>query len=117
VAINLAFAVQSAWTVSTTELSIISGTSTLQASTTPGMYVLMIDGVANMAKGDDFEARIYETVRASGTKRRITKIPISGVQSEIIETTPFLLGIGWDMTMIRLAGSDRAFDVSIRQIA
>jgi hypothetical protein len=68
-AISEAFAIN-AVSVSTTELSIVSGTTTLQNNTTAGGYMLFLDGIAAaMAKGDEFIIRIYEKTTASATKR------------------------------------------------
>lgn len=106
---------QTALTVSTTELSLLNGTSTLTANTTAGCYQLFVDGVANMAKGDEFLIKITEKVRASGTVRIVFQAKISDAQSEAFVTPPLLLLNGWHMTMTRTAGSDRAFDTSIRR--
>jgi hypothetical protein len=38
-------------------------------------------------------------------------------QSEMFVTPPLQLGIGWDMTLDRIAGADRAFDWSIRRVS
>lgn len=104
-----------ALTVSNTELSLISGTSSLQNNTTAGVYQLFIDPVTNMAKGDEFLIKIYEKVRSGGTKRVVYQTKISDAQAENFCTPPLLLLNGWDCTMQRTAGSDRAFDTSIRR--
>lgn len=106
---------QTALTVSTTELSLISGTSTLQNNTTAGCYQLFIDPVANMAKSDRFLVKIYEKVRSGGTKRGVYQTQIYNAQSEIWCMPPLMLLNGWDMTIIKVAGTDRAFDTSIRK--
>lgn len=106
-----------ALSVSTTELSLISGTSTLQTNTTAGVYQLWIDPVANMAKGDEFLVKVYETVRASGTKRVVWSATLSDAQSTLFVMPTLILMNGWDMTIDKIAGTDRAFDVSIRKVA
>lgn len=107
---------QTALSVDNTELSLISGTSSLQADTTACVMQVVIDA-SNMAKGDEFAVRVYETTRASGTKRLIFKAVLSDVQSELFCTPPLTVLNGWDVTMIRVAGSARAFDTSIRKVA
>lgn len=104
----------SAVTVGATELSIVSGTTTLQSITTPGVYQLVIDA-ANMAKGDEFVVRLYEKAKAAGTKRVFSQWSLQGVQSELFITPTFMLLNGWDMTITKLVGTDRAFDASIRK--
>lgn len=106
---------QTALSVSTTELSLINGTSTLTANTTAGVYQLFIDGVANMAKGDEFLVRITEKVRSGGTARIVFQTKISDAQAEAFVAPPLMLLNGWHMTLTRTAGSDRAFDTSIRR--
>jgi hypothetical protein len=106
---------QPALSVSTTELSLISGTSTLQNNTTAGVYQLFVDGVANMAKGDRFRVKVYEKVRSGGTKRAVFQADLYNAQSEPLCTPPLMLLQGWDMTIQKIAGTDRAFDTSIRK--
>lgn len=104
----------SAVTVGATELSIVSGTTTLQNNTTAGVYQLVIDA-ANMAKGDQFIVKLYEKCKAAGTKRVFSAWSLLGVQSELFITPSFMLLNGWDMTITKLVGTDRAFDASIRK--
>lgn len=104
-------------TVGSSELSIVSGTTALQTVTDDGVYQLWIDA-GNMAKGDEFKVRLYETVEGTGgTKKVFFQQTLSDVQSEIFVTPTFILMNGWDMTIQKIAGTDRAFDASIRKIA
>lgn len=103
-------------TVGTGELSVLSGTTTLQTDTTPGIYQAWFD-LGNIAKGDYFAFRIYEKVKAAGTKRMLAEWvnpPIA--QSQIYVTPPLMLMHGWDVTIQKIAGTDRAFDASIRKV-
>jgi hypothetical protein len=104
-----------ALTVSNTELSLVSGTSSLQTITTAGVYQVFLDPVTNLAKGDEFSLKIYEKARSGGTKRVVFQMKISDAQAELWCTPPLMLINGWDVTLIRTAGSDRAFDYSIRK--
>lgn len=104
----------SAVTVGATELSIVSGTTTLQNNTTAGVYQLVIDA-ANMAKGDEFIVKLYEKCKAAGTKRVFSAWSLLGVQSQLFITPSFMLLNGWDMTITKRVGTDRAFDASIRK--
>lgn len=115
--ISLAHATGSAVTVSTTELSLISGTTTLQTDTTPGIYQLLLDCAA-MTATESYELRVYEKAAAGGTKRVLHRALLNGVQATPIFVLPsLLLGVGWDITLDKLAGTDRAFDWSIRKVA
>lgn len=106
---------QIALSVSTTELSLLSGTSTLQNDTTACVIQAVIDA-SNMALSDTFVVRVYEKVRASGTKRKVFQATLSDLQSELFCTPPIAVLNGWDVTMQRTAGADRAFDTSVRKI-
>jgi hypothetical protein len=104
-------------TVGATELSIVSGTTTLQTITDDGVYQLWIDA-GNMAKADEFRVKLYEKVEGTGgTKKVFAAWTLLGVQTEIFVTPTFILINGWDMTIQKIAGTDRAFDASIRKVA
>lgn len=104
-------------TISTTEISIVSGTSTLQTITDDGVYQLWIDP-GNMAKGDEFRIKLYEKVEGTGgVKKVFVQWNLLGVQTEIFMTPTFILMNGWDMTITKITGTDRAFDASIRKVA
>lgn len=104
-------------TVGSSELSIVSGTTTLQTITDDGVYQLWIDA-GTMAKGDEFKVRLYEKVEGTGgTKKVFFQATLSDAQSEIFVTPTFILVNGWDMTIQKIAGTDRAFDASIRKVA
>lgn len=103
-------------TVGTTELSVVSGTTTLSTITTAGVYQLWVDP-GNMAKADEFRIRAYEKVEATGgTKKVFAQWSLLGVQSEVFVTPTFILMNGWDFTITKIAGTDRAFDASIRKV-
>jgi hypothetical protein len=103
-------------TVGATELSVISGTTTLATDTNKGIYWLFVDA-SNMAKADEYAIRVYDKVEATGgTKRQIFKAILSDAQSEPFVTPPLPLGNGWDMTIQKIAGTDRAFDAEIRKV-
>ena len=115
-AISIAFEL-SGVTVGASELSIVSGNTSLQSNTDDGVYQLWVDG-SNMAKGDEFIIKIKEKVRASGgTQRTVFSAILSDSQSEAFVTPTLILMNGWDMTIQRTAGSDRSFDASIRKVA
>lgn len=104
-------------TVNASELSVVSGTTTLQTVTDDGVYQLWIDA-GTMAKGDEYRIRGYEKVEGTGgTKKVFLSRTLLGVQSEIFVTPTFILINGWDFTIQKIAGTDRAFDASIRKVA
>lgn len=105
--------------VGATELSIASGTTTLQSITDDGVYQLFLDPIgAGLAKGDEFMVRIKEKVLAGSTQRTVIAHRITRLtQSEnLVYPTLFLLH-GWDMTLQKITGTDRNWDASIRKVA
>jgi hypothetical protein len=103
-------------TVGATELSIVSGTTTLATDTTAGVFQLFVDPF-NMALGDSYIFRVYEKVLSTGTKRQLFSMTLTDGQVEALVTPALHLRNGWDMTIQKLAGTDRAFTASIRQAA
>jgi hypothetical protein len=85
--------------------------------TDDGVFQLFVDDNANMTKTEEYEIRIREKVHNGGTQRTVFRATIKGVQSEVFVTPTLLLGNGWDMTIKKLAGTDRAFDARISQVA
>ena len=104
----------SAVTMGAAEISILSGTTSLTPSTTAGAFQLIVDA-ANMAKGDEYRVRIYEKCLSGGTQRVLAQWTMLGAQSELLVTPTFMLLNGWDMTIIKIAGTDRAFTASVRK--
>jgi len=104
-------------TVGASELSIVTGDTTAGSSSDDGVYQLWLDA-GNMAKGDEFKIRIKEKVEATGgTQKPVFVATLSDVQSEVFVTPMLILIHGWDMTIQKIAGTDRAFDASIRKVA
>jgi hypothetical protein len=106
-------------TISTSEYSLpgdtVSGVPTSQ--TTTGVFEFFVD-FGNMAAGDQYRVRLYEKYNAAGTQRLVEEWILTGVQSKPMLVVPsVILGSGWDLTVLRLAGSDRSILWSIRKIA
>jgi hypothetical protein len=99
--------------VSTTELSITAGGSTLQTRTTACAACVVFD-LSALAKGDSFKIRVYEKARSADTQRQLTYWTVSGVQGELWTTPTFMLINGWDFSIIRTAGADRTITASVR---
>lgn len=104
-------------TVGASAISIPSGTTTPSSITDDGVYQLWVDA-GNMAKGDEFIIKVLEKVEATGgVQKQVFAATLSDVQSEVFVTPTLILMHGWDMTIAKVAGTDRAFDASIRKIA
>lgn len=120
-ALDLAFATGSGVTVTATEMSLMttggSTTGVPQSNTTTGLFMLVLDGVANMAKGDEYLVKVYEKARAGGIQRVIFQARIKNAQAEAFIMPWVPLGIGSDITLQRISATSRAFDWSIRRLS
>lgn len=103
-------------TINTTEVSLVSGTTTLQSITTPGVYQVFID-VSNMAAGDEYNIQIKDKVISGGAQQSIYSAVLDGKQSAPFVTPTLILMNVWDVTMDLLAGTARSISWSIRQVA
>jgi hypothetical protein len=105
-------------TIGTTEWSLATDTSysSADAQTTDGVVQAFIDCNA-LAAGDQYRVRMYEVCRSGDTQRIAHAFTITGAQSEPLCPTPALTFMhGWDITVTKLAGTDRAINWSIRRI-
>lgn len=101
-------------TVSTTEWSMTTDTAGPDTDTTVGCFQAFID-VNAIAAGDVFEFRVYEKARSADTQRLCYYARFTNAQGTPIYVSPTLiLGAGWDMTLIKVSGTDRTITWSIR---
>lgn len=104
-------------TVGATPISLVSGTTTVNDTAETGVFSFRIDA-GNMAKADQYKVVISETVEATGgTRKTFLEFYLLGVQTRIHITPGFLLMHGWNCTIEKVAGTDRAFDASVLKIA
>jgi hypothetical protein len=102
--------------ISTTEYSLTNDSTSIATQTTDGVYQAFID-FATMVAGDQYQIKVLEKVYGAGTQRTIYNAIITGVQAGPFVTPSLILMHGWDITVKRLAGSDRSISWSIRQVA
>lgn len=91
--------------ISTTEYSLVNDSTSLATSTDDGFYSFKI-GLENMVAGDQYEVKLYEKAASGATKRVFALYTLTGV-SQDLAIPSIWLGNGWDITVKRLAGSDR----------
>jgi hypothetical protein len=104
-------------TVGTTEWSMTTDSSGPDAETTAGVFQPFIDLNA-VAAGDVFRFAVYEKCRTGDTQRLVYTSELSGAQSAPIWAGPsLLLGVGWDMTLKKISGTDRAINWRISKVA
>ncbi len=101
-------------TVGTTEWSMTTDTSGPDNTTAAGTYQAFID-LSALAAGDLFRLRVYEKVLSAGTQRVVGEFMLSSAAVEPHAVTPALILMhGWDMTLTKIAGTDRSISWSIR---
>lgn len=104
-------------TVSTTEHSFTTDTAGPDADTTDGVFQGFFD-VSALGNSDVFRFRVYEKVLSSSTQRVVFEATLTNAQHEPVFVTPSLILMhGWDMTWLKVSGTDRSIDGSIRQVA
>ena len=103
-------------TIGVTEYSLVTPGTTLASDTTSGVYQVYID-FANMAAGDEYNVEIKEKVVSGGTQRSIYSAQLEGAQTSPFVTPTLILMHGWDVTVNKVAGTDRSVSWSIRQVA
>jgi hypothetical protein len=102
-------------TISTTEYSLPNNSTTLTPITTDGIYQVFIN-FANMAAGDDYQIKIYEKVTSGGSQILLMSANVTGAQSSGWVSPSLVLLHGWDVTLKKIAGTDRSIAWSIRQV-
>ncbi len=104
-------------TVGTTEHSLTTDTAGPDADTADGVFQCFLE-LHNLAKGDIFDFAVYEKVQAASTQRLVFSVRFAHAQSSPVWVSPSLVLLhGWDMTLVKIAGTDRAINTSIRQVA
>lgn len=97
-----------------TSLAVDGGSTTLQTITDKGFFSLVLRSTA-VTKGDEFKWRIYEKASTGATKVLLDDGVFSDAIPSQLMTPQLPLGIGWDITLQRTGGSNRAFYWSIRR--
>ncbi len=94
-------------TVSTSEYSLLADTTSgVPTSQTADGYLTVYIHIASMAAADQFEIKFYETVNAT-QKEMIPAVLLIGAQAEPFSLGPVIVGNGYDVTVKKIAGTDR----------
>jgi hypothetical protein len=107
-------------TIGATEYSLAAASTSLPTKTDIGFYALTLDLNA-LAAGDEFLLQLYEMGVSAGTKRLLEQWSIVGPPGEPVSTfgspSDVPLGNGWDWTIKKIAGTDRAIPFTLWQTA
>lgn len=102
--------------ISTTEYSLTNNSTTVATQTDDGVYQAFVD-TANMAIGDQYRIRVLEKVTSGGSQLVIYSAVLTGTQTDNWVSPSLILMHGWDVTVTKLAGTDRTIGWSIRKVA
>jgi predicted fused transcriptional regulator/phosphomethylpyrimidine kinase len=103
-------------TIGVTEFSVAQNANYSSGSprTTLG-YVQTVLDFSAMTAAETYRIKIYEKVNG-GTQRLLTDpVTLVGVQGQLYTLPLVLLGDGWDVTVQKIAGTDRSIRFSVRQ--
>jgi hypothetical protein len=104
--------------ISTAEYSLPGATTSgVPTSQTDDCILQCCIDFGNMAAGDQYRVRLYEKYASAGTQRLVEEWIFTNAQSKPLFVMPsFFLGEGWDVTVLRTAGSDRTILWSLRKV-
>ncbi len=103
--------------VSTAEHSLTTDAAGPDADTTAGIYQAFLD-LDTLAAGDVYEFKVYEKVRTGDTQHAVYSARFANAQTAPVWVSPSLvLGIGWDMTVRKIGGTDRTINWRISKVA
>lgn len=116
--VGITFPYEGSASISTTPYSCTTASTTPGVITTDCSMQAWFD-VTNIAAGDAFEFSIWEKVNGTGgTQNRVYSTVLVGVQGSLSYAFPALLvGNGWDVQMVKIAGTDRTLGFSIRIVS
>jgi hypothetical protein len=100
-------------TMTTTEFFLASNSTTATYQTGDAVVQLLLDCNA-MTAGDQYRVRGYEKVNA-GTARVWFEATLTGAQSQLFASPSVIAGEGWEFSVTKVAGTNRAIAWSLRQ--
>ncbi len=102
-------------TISTVEYSLPNNSTSLTPITVDGVYQIFID-LGAMTLTEQYQIRIYEKITSGGSQRIIYESIITGTMADNWVSPSLILMHGWDVTVKKLAGTDRSIGWSIRRV-
>jgi hypothetical protein len=101
-------------TIGTTEYSLPADSTVLAAQTDDCVLQAWIDFSA-MTSSEQYQITLYEKVNGGTALPAHPPTILTGVQASLFATPPMTLGEGWDLTVKKLSGTDRAIAWSLRK--
>lgn len=106
-------------TISTAEYSLPGDTTSgVPTSQTDDCLLQAWIDFGAMVAGDQYRIRLYEKVNGTGaTQRLVDEWILTGAQGKpAFVMASIIVAHGWDLTVLRLAGSDRTIGWSLRKV-
>lgn len=101
-------------TIGTAEYFLASDSTAATYQTTDCILQTFLD-LSNLAAGDEYRIKFYERVNA-GTVRAFYQATVIGAQAELWVSPAFIVGDGWEVSLAKIAGTDRSIAWSLRKI-
>lgn len=105
---------QGSATIGTTEYFLASDSTTATYQTTDCILQVYLD-LGAMATGDEYLFKIYEKVDGTNAEVIYT-CSFLGAQSQMFVTPAFIVGVGWEVSLDKIAGTDRAIPWTLAKI-
>lgn len=100
------------FTYTTTEKSCI-GDTVLQSLTDKGTFQIFMN-MSALTAGDQYEIKIKDKPTDGSSQLVVYSAIVTGAMMSVWVSPALMLGYGWDVTIQKLAGTDRAIPSSIR---
>jgi hypothetical protein len=97
-------------TIGDTEWSLVTNSAGPNAEAASGVFQAFVD-LSAMDTYDVYLLQVYEKARTGDAQHVVCSAYFEGAQDEPIAATPSLiLGIGWDITIKKISGTDRSIN-------
>lgn len=115
---TIAASFENSASISTTEYSLTNNSTSLAAQTADGIVSGFLD-LSALTITETYMIKVYEKVAAAGTQRMAwPPMVVSGVQSNPHFPLPVFIGMhGWDISVTKVAGTDRTIGWSVRVVS
>lgn len=105
---------QNSATIGTTEFFLASNSTTATYQTADVILQVYLD-LGAMAAGDEYLIKIYEKVDGTNPEVIYTATKV-GAQAEMWVSPAFILGVGWEVSVDKIAGTDRSIPWTLAKI-
>lgn len=100
-------------TIGSTEYSLTSDSTTLGAIASDAVLQVMLDTSA-LAAADEFELAVKEKVVSGGSQAACYTAAIVGTAGDRFVSPAIMVKHGWEVTLKKIAGTDRSIPWSLR---